>query len=1092
VLLQIAMPDARGPIAPAKGKVLLPTIVLNRQFFEWREGELSDQDLILRLRGSADLLSWERISARRRVVILAEAGSGKTVEMREQARRRTEAAQFAFYATVEDVGRDGLDSALGTGDRARLVSWRGRSDESAWFFVDSVDEAKVSGIRLEKAVRRIADGIAGGERRAHVILSGRLTDWEFRSDLERLNKDLPVPKDPVLPPPPTAEQVLVSALRHERPEPSTAPTENSLVVLMVPLDPERIQVFAAAKGAPNLDAFLAQIEAANLWRFARRPLDLDWLVEFWQNNERLGSLAEMLENSLTARVRETNLDRAHGDSLDQTRALQAIDRIGAALVFGRKTTIAIPDRELVLSNEEQPLNLAKVLPDWSPEDRTRLLTRPVFDPATFGRVRLHNDNEGVVRGYLASRWLHRLQQKTLSRSDLFELLFAATYGIELIKPSMQETAAWLAIWDEEVAREVVRRDPSLLLTAGDPASLGTNVREVVLTNVIERLAEGDERLRLLDYDSVKRFARPDLGNTVRTLWSRHHAQAEARELLLRLIWLGELRNCADLAEAAFGSYPDRHTRIVAGRALAKAGDEAAKRRYVEFIKDNCEALPNILVWDAIDGLFPHFLDVADLLGILSAVDIADADGGLAFEWQSPGLVDRLEARPALERLLNGLLDQLGADTGEIGHIPDEREQAYFSAIAATACRLLGRCEADEAPTDTIDAALELGVRRRYSSNSLHKVGDIAAELHRSGARRRLAFWRAAERLSGRRMLLGRRIEHPWEMEAVGYSPKLQWEDIAWLLEDGPGRADENERRLAMNTALQLWRQADAPADLLFQIDRTARSDAAMQDAYNTWLNPPPPTAQSVAQEREINEITQRAEAAHAARDQSWLEFIDGLRKDPNQLRGVRPTAKGVDTRLYHLWLLLSQTVDANTCYAIDSVAPVEPMLGAEVAAALRDALIQHWRLWRPRLKSTRATNERNQINSFDCMGIAGVSLEARTRLRWAEQLSPDEAILAASYATLEINGFPSWFAELAGAMVPRVLIAAIVNAPIGLPNGAAVPLGFISFDERVVARAQAYVVDRIASFSISDEMCGKIRTAMSSSFLQAESDVGPA
>jgi hypothetical protein len=87
---------------------------------------------------------------------------------------------------------------------------------------------------------------------------------------------------------------------------------------------------------------------------------------------------------------------------------------------------------------------------------------------------------------------------------------------------------------------------------------------------------------------------------------------------------------------------------------------------------------------------------------------------------------------------------------------------------------------------------------------------------------------------------------------------------------------------------------------------------------------------------------------------------------------------------------------------------------------------------------------------------------------------------------------PSFPSALEILLAPRVLIAAIVNAPIGLPNGAAVPLGFISFDERVVARAQAYVVDRIASFSISDEMCGKIRTAMSNSILQADSDVGPA
>jgi hypothetical protein len=401
--------DDEGQI-PAKGSALMPTLGLNRQFFEWHEGALSDPGLISRWR-SDDLLSWEIISARRRVVILAEAGSGKTVEMREQARRRTEAGQFAFYATLEDVGQDCLDSALGPRDRARLVSWRGTFDESAWFFVDSVDEAKLSGIRLEKALRRIADGIAGGERRAHVILSGRLTDWEFRRDLGRLNEDLAVPKDPVLPPPLTEEQVLTSALRHRRPKPSAVPTENPLVVLMVPLDPDRVRVFAAANGAQNLDAFLAQIAAANLWRFARRPLDLDWLVEFWRSSGRLGSLAEMLENSLKARLRETNLDRARGDGLDETRALQAIARIGAALVFGRTTTIAIPDSELVLSNEERSLDLTQVLPDWSPEDRARLLTRPVFDPATFGRVRLHNDNEGVVRGYLAAQWLNRLRGK---------------------------------------------------------------------------------------------------------------------------------------------------------------------------------------------------------------------------------------------------------------------------------------------------------------------------------------------------------------------------------------------------------------------------------------------------------------------------------------------------------------------------------------------------------------------------------------------------------------------------------------------------------------------------------------------------------
>jgi hypothetical protein len=97
-------------------------------------------------------------------------------------------------------------------------------------------------------------------------------------------------------------------------------------------------------------------------------------------------------DSVGTQAANMRLSRARGDGLDEARALQAIDRIGAALVFGRKTTIAIPDSELVFSNEERSLDLAQVLPDWSPVDRARLLTRPVFDPATFGDILVDKPN----------------------------------------------------------------------------------------------------------------------------------------------------------------------------------------------------------------------------------------------------------------------------------------------------------------------------------------------------------------------------------------------------------------------------------------------------------------------------------------------------------------------------------------------------------------------------------------------------------------------------------------------------------------------------------------------------------------------------
>lgn len=129
-----------------------------------------------------------------RIVLLAEAGSGKTEEMKEQARQRVAAGQFAFYSAVEDVGTDGLEGSLRSVDKARLASWRASTD-AAWFFIDSADEAKRAGVRVERVLRRIADGIEGLERRAHIILSCRVTDWQFRRDFKLLVEALPIPED---------------------------------------------------------------------------------------------------------------------------------------------------------------------------------------------------------------------------------------------------------------------------------------------------------------------------------------------------------------------------------------------------------------------------------------------------------------------------------------------------------------------------------------------------------------------------------------------------------------------------------------------------------------------------------------------------------------------------------------------------------------------------------------------------------------------------------------------------------------------------------------------------------------------------------
>lgn len=201
----------------------MTTIALNRRFYEWRKDGLDHSSYRAAAGLSDGMLGWTELLARRRIVILAEAGSGKTEEL---TRLQSAAGKFAFYTTVQDVGRDGLAKGLRPADRPRLDAWR-TSNEPGWLFIDSIDEAKLDNIRLKRALRQMAEGIAGGEGRAHIVLSGRHTDWEFARDARRLNEELPLPHENPAEPLPSLETLIRRVLRREA-QPEPMPAEKSL------------------------------------------------------------------------------------------------------------------------------------------------------------------------------------------------------------------------------------------------------------------------------------------------------------------------------------------------------------------------------------------------------------------------------------------------------------------------------------------------------------------------------------------------------------------------------------------------------------------------------------------------------------------------------------------------------------------------------------------------------------------------------------------------------------------------------------------------------------------------------------------------
>jgi hypothetical protein len=1005
----------------------MAAISLNRRFSEWTDKEAPDPDMRLAMGLDDGGVGWEELLTKHRVVILAEAGSGKTTEMTERARTVRLSNPYTFCATVEDVGLDGLENALSRGDRERLAAWRASADD-AWFFVDSVDEAKSSGIRLEKVVRRLADGILNAEPRAHIILSGRITDWEFRKDLDSLNKWLPISSEAR--PAVTPEDELLKVIRNERRRDDlTASSELPFIAIMLPLNRDRVRLFAQGMSAPNVDGFLDAVEAANLWHFARRPLDLDWLVRFWQSQGRLGSLSEMVERSVMERLRETNPDRARQDKLDNSVALHAVERIGSAMVFSRQATIEIPDRQVSFTSAAA-LQLAPILPDWSEEHRLLLLSRPVFDPATLGRARFHNDNDGVVRAFLTARWLLRLRNANLPTKTLLDLLFTRSYGLDVIRPSLRETAAWLSLWDTDVAKEVIRRDPSILLSSGDPASLSPAVRKDALLGVIEQLLNGNLRQPWWDTDKLRRFSQPDLGAVVADLWTRYRTNREVAVLLLRLTWLGALKDCAQMAcDAAFDDTLDKTSRILAGRALLATCDELSCEKYADMVVAEKATLPARMISDAVDELFPTKIGVDALLEILEATDIVSKDAGFGFDTEGPILVERLSAPSDIEILLSGLLSQVGSNLADHAHQPpNSREEAYYPAIAQAALRLLELSPPDTAPGLAVDAILQIFHRHETRIRSRLVAERALAELHRTSARRRSAFWHVAQELRNHSRA-DQKFDQLWLVQMSGYSPGLSIEDVDWLLADGLTKG-EDDRRLAVNAALSLSRSAGDPPDLLKKISEAVRTDAVALAVFKALTEPSEPSPKHVEMERERKDIEEKYAAESTKRDQSWIDFVRDLRSDAARIARLRvPLSPDINPDLFNLWKLLDGASNRSR-HAIESVAPLEGIAGHEVASAVKDGLIALWRSNSPRIRSGRSAEERNTVWFTDLMGLAGVTLEATSVNGWATRLSSAEATAAARYATLEINGFPEWISALIAAKpaeVRAVLMAEIAD-----------------------------------------------------------------
>lgn len=985
-------------------------VELNRTFHELSQYARDSDDADLsRAFHVGNQLGWPDLIREYRVVLLSEAGSGKTEEIRNIAEKLRGEGKAAFFIRLEHIPND-FEDAFEVGSFEQFQAWLA-SGEEGWLLLDSVDEARLrSPGDFELAIRKLGRRISTAKDRTHVVITGRTPAWRPKTDLTLCMQHLPftppttavVANEQVADSDPTAS---VRTVQRDRQEESTF-----RLVALDELSSEQIGVFARARGITDSGAFLHAVERADAWSFTSRPQDLEELTEFWIDEGRIGSRLELMRNSIVRRLTERDQDRADSRPLSLEDARQGARLLAAAATLGQEPTIRVPDG----ADNSKGIPVRDVLPGWDDNKQATLLSRPIFDEAIYGTVRFHHRS---VREYLTAEWLAELLDRETSRRKIEALFFRTQYGLDVIVPTLRPVLPWLAILDDKVRERLRKVAPEVVFEGGDPSQLPLETRRTILHEICEQMASGTSSRSVADYSAVQRFANADLADDVRSLIEKYSGNDVLTGFLFRMIWLGELAAALPEAKgAALSASLSTYTRVAAFRAVKAIGSEKDCEEVRQAFLEEAPELRREWLAELTQDTIPSPDTIEWLLAALaksaekerySVDDLTDAVGKFAQAADMSllpqfvaGLNDLLSHPPVIERR-------------------DCEVSARFGWLLKAAAQAVERLIRERHPAALEPAALSVLRKFRaaqdYGTDELQdaKIGFAALVPEWPELNRTLFWYDIEEARTGLDKKRGERLDEFWGASIFGAFWRFGEDDFDYFADQILSRPSGDNRLVALSLAFRLYVDHGRPRKWRERLKSLVTSDSELAARFAGYLNPPPQKKedrkwkQYEASRKKRAEERKRKEEEHHANWKKYLaENIDKIR-DPGL-----PKPHQITNAQYYLHERmrekdsgLNRWTDGDWTCLIDEH-------GEAVARAFRDGAVAYWRRYKPKLRSEGAPL--NQTPFSVIFGLTGLSIEARETADWPDTLNEEEVALACRYASYELNGFPTWFPQLFG------------------------------------------------------------------------------
>lgn len=945
-------------------------------------------------------VSWEELLKSQRILIVSEAGAGKTYECESKARELFARGEPAFFLSLESVASAGVVATLFGDEHTRFTDWLASSSQVAYFFLDSIDELQLVHRSFKDALRRFAHDIRGARGRATVVITARPVPIDRQAFRDILPVTAPVRQEDS-----QDEFIRIAMDGPSKTKDDGPPTSREVELL--PLTGPQIIEFARARGVEVPEALLAAVDAKHAREFARKPQDLIELCDDWRENGLLRAHFEQIKTHMRARL-AARLNRREKADLPPAKAQTGAQRLALAVILSRRLTIRYSAGSDGDSPGAAPIDPRELLADWSPNEVLALLERPIFVEGGYGRVRFHHRS---VMEFLAARQIHDLiEAGLLVQSAACRMLFGLTGSNEtILRPSMGSVAAWLALLRPDMFERVVKIEPDCLLTQGDPESLTDLQRERALLGFVARYGKGQGRGLEVPNLQVARLAQLGLAGTVQSAWDAGVEAPEVRELLLRLVSVGHMQGCADLVAnvAADASCSDRE-RFEALQALA-ALDDSRLAPMVDAIVTLSPGWSERLARWVGTMLYPEHVTEAQLVQLLARVRSESRRSGDYADSVARVIQKADIGQTRLEALLP---DVLRLARGGLSAVEEEFLDAdgrlEISSILRSLClRLL---ELGSVSATVIEASV-LAMRSADASSGLRKgKTELRALLDAMAVDWRPRVFEAdlacVESLGGDRSARYRLVRIVYE-GPLNYTLERDGPWVKAALADA--EVSQERRAVLLHLAAHLYAIEGGLQDGAGALRVAVSDSTALTDELNSIVTSNQPSAQFLKMQEEQRKRQERQAKKRADERDAWARIGRELAVQPALALG--PGRR--DSTIWNLWLVLRK-LGRNGDEGRWDRAFLVSQFGGDITDRLRLALMAYWRSLRPTTRCERRFGEENTSLVVWSIGLMGIYAEAEDPL-WATKLNRREADLAARYALLELNGLPSWLGSLAKA-----------------------------------------------------------------------------